>query len=394
MLPQSVVDEGEGLEQLTEPQPTPSLTQPSTAEQPLITASSSRPEHTHNPSLNLEGTNSPLLGGQTYNRAEGALNLQEFFILCTNLSNRVLTLETAKDAQAIEIIKLKKRITKLKQKSKPVISHYRAWLKSVQRLSMKKRFGKKESVSKQGRKKAKLESTLDDSTLFDDLDADHGIDYMETKEAVDEGKKSNETGEVKLTADTKEVVEDKGGEKGGSTEELVSTAVPETVSTARPDIDAARQEDSTVNKYICNTPKIMSQRKLHGNYVTKMKEEKAKEKGMTIKNVEDSSRPARSILTLKPLPTIDPKDKGKEVLKESPVKKAKRGDLDVAQIEKDAEVARLIYEEELTEIEKEKEERQRQDQASVDYIENLYDKVQAKMDASEEFAARLQMEER
>ncbi|GJZ84604.1 hypothetical protein Tco_0649943 [Tanacetum coccineum] len=36
------------------------------------------------------------------------------------------------------------------------------------------------------------------------------------------------------------------------------------------------------------------------------------------------SRPARSILTLKPLPTIDPKDKGKGVLKESPVKKVKR----------------------------------------------------------------------
>ncbi|GKB91535.1 hypothetical protein Tco_0963807, partial [Tanacetum coccineum] len=126
----------------------------------------------------------------------------------------------------------------------------------------------------------------------------------------------------------------------------------------------------------------------------KMKEVKAKEKGVSIKDVEDSSRPARSVLTLKPLPTIDPKDKGKGVLKESPVKKAKRGDLDDAQIEKDAEVARLLYEEELAEIEREKVERQRQDQASVDYIANLYDEVQAKMDASEELAARLQMEER
>ncbi|GJV36406.1 retrovirus-related pol polyprotein from transposon TNT 1-94 [Tanacetum coccineum] len=48
----------------------------------------------------------------------------------------------------------------------------------------------------------------------------------------------------------------------------------------------------------------------------KMKEEKAKEKGASIKDVEDSSRPARSTLTLKPLPTIDPKDKGKSVLEE------------------------------------------------------------------------------
>ncbi|GJY27386.1 hypothetical protein Tco_0402112 [Tanacetum coccineum] len=121
---------------------------------------------------------------------------------------------------------------------------------------------------------------------------------------------------------------------------------------------------------------------------------KAKEKGVSIKDVDDSSRPERSILTLKPLPTIDPKDKGKGVLKESPVKKVKRSDLDAAQIAKDAKIARLVHENELAEMEREREERQRQDQASVDYIASLYDEVQAKMDASEELAARLQMEER
>ncbi|GKB91534.1 hypothetical protein Tco_0963806 [Tanacetum coccineum] len=226
MLTQAVVNEGEGSEQPTEPQPTPSPTQPSTADQPPITASSSGPEHTHSPSLHLEGTggiegdqvqtphDSPLSCGHSFDRVEGALNLEELFSICTNLSNRVLTLETAKNAQATEILRLKKRIKILKQQSKLVISHHRAWLKSMQRLSMKKRFGKKESISKQGRKKAKLESTLDDSTVFDDLDVDHGMDYIETEEAVGEGKKSDENEEVKLTADTEEVVEDKGsGEK-------------------------------------------------------------------------------------------------------------------------------------------------------------------------------------
>ncbi|GKD96631.1 hypothetical protein Tco_1380528 [Tanacetum coccineum] len=43
----------------------------------------------------------------------------------------------------------------------------------------------------------------------------------------------------------------------------------------------------------------------------------------------------------------DAKDKGKGVLKESPVKKVKRSDLDAAQIAKDVEVARLVNEEEL-----------------------------------------------
>ncbi|GJQ92079.1 hypothetical protein Tco_0003218 [Tanacetum coccineum] len=386
-------------------QPTPSPTQPSTGDQPPETSSSHAT--TQDSRDSLEGTNgnegdqvqpphdSPLSGGHTSDRAEGVLNLQELSVLCTNLSNMVLTLESIKDAQAAEISALKSRIKKMEKKCKPSILHHRAWLKSVHKLSMKKRFGKKESVSKQGRKKSKPESTLDDSTVFDDQDADHGMEYMETEEAVDEGRQSGETEEVKLTDDT-EVVEDKGsGDKGGNAEELVSTARPE-VSTARPDIDAARQEDSVVEpRTPPTTTSIFDDEDITmAQTLIKMKEEKAKEKGVSIKDVDDSSRPARSILTLKPLPTIDPKDKGKGVLKESPVKKVKRSDLDAAQIAKDAEIARLVHEKELAEMEREREERQRQDQASVDYIASLYDEVQAKMDASEELAARLQMEER
>ncbi|GJW75551.1 putative ribonuclease H-like domain-containing protein [Tanacetum coccineum] len=218
---------------------------------------------------------------------------------------------------------------------------------------------------------------------------------VQTEEGVDKGRQSGETEEVKLTDDT-EVVEDKGsGDKGGNAEELVSTARPE-VSTARPDIDAARQEDSAVEpRTPPTTTSIFDDEDITmAQTLIKMKEEKAKEKGVSIKDVDDSSRPARSILTLKPLPTIDPKDKGKGVLKESPVKKVKRSDLDAAQIAKDAEIARLIHEKELAEMEREIEERQRQDQAFVDYIASLYDEVQAKMDASKELAARLQMEER
>ncbi|GJY41774.1 hypothetical protein Tco_0429044 [Tanacetum coccineum] len=107
-------------------------------------------------------------GGHTSDKAEGALNIQELSVLCTNLSNRVLALESIQDAQAAEISALKSRIKKLEKKCKPSISHHRAWLKSVNRLSMKKRFGKKDYVSKQGRKKSKPESTLDDSIVFDD----------------------------------------------------------------------------------------------------------------------------------------------------------------------------------------------------------------------------------
>ncbi|GJT06144.1 hypothetical protein Tco_0840606 [Tanacetum coccineum] len=326
---------------------------------------------TQNSRDSLEGTNGNE-GDQVHTPHDSSLS--GFFAL-----------ESIKDAQAAKLSALKSRIKKLEKKCKPSISHHRAWLKSV---SMKKRFGKKESVSKQWRKKSKPESNLDDSTVFDDQDADHGMEYMETEEAVDERRQSGGTRDVKLNDDTK-VVEDKGsGDKGGNAEELVSTA--------RPDIDAARQEDSVVEpRTPPTTTSIFDDEDITmAQTFIKMKEEKAKEKGVSIKDVDDSSRPARSILTLKPLPTIDPKDKGKGVLKESPVKKVKRSDLDAAQIAKDAEIARLVHEKELAEMEREREERQRQDQASVDYIASLYDEVQAKMDASEELAARLQMEER
>nr|GFA90278.1 hypothetical protein [Tanacetum cinerariifolium] len=133
----------------------------------------------------------------------------------------------SEEDQAVEIIALKARINKLKKKCKPSISHHRAWLKSVHRLSINKRFRKNKSVSKQVRKKDKPELTLDDNT-FDSLDADHGIDYMDTKETVNKERLNKETKELKLTTDTKEIAQDKGsGEKGGSTEELVITVRPD-----------------------------------------------------------------------------------------------------------------------------------------------------------------------
>ncbi|GJY07630.1 hypothetical protein Tco_0374684 [Tanacetum coccineum] len=76
-----------------------------------------------------------------------------------------------------------------------------------------------------------------------------------------------------------------------------------------------------------------------------MSQTKAKQKGVEIKDAEDSDRPratsTRSVLTLKPLLKIDPKDKGKKVLEEE----AKSEGVDEAkrkfdQLAKDAEIAR------------------------------------------------------
>ncbi|GJU46018.1 putative ribonuclease H-like domain-containing protein [Tanacetum coccineum] len=142
-----------------------------------------------------------------------------------------------------------------------------------------------------------------------------------------------------------------------------------------PDFDAARQEVSAVEPGTPpTTTSIFDDEDITMDQtMIKMKEEKTKEKGVSIKDIEDSSRPARSILTLKPLPTIDPKDKGKSVLEEpEPTKKITRSDFDAAQIARDTEIARQLQ----------------------GAIAETYDEVQAGIDANALFAAKLQQEER
>ncbi|GKE69933.1 hypothetical protein Tco_1528005 [Tanacetum coccineum] len=229
---------------------------------------------------------------------------------------------------------------------------------------MKRKLGRKESVSKQGRKNAKPRPTLD---AFDDLDADlaHGMEYIDTEEAVNK--------------------------KGGST---VSTVRPERVSTAGVTINIVDPEISVVEpRTPPTTASIFNDEDVTmAQTLIKMKEEKAKEKGVAFKDVEDSSRPARSILTLKPLPIIDPKDKGKSVLQEpEPVNKMAKSDFDAAQIARDAEIARQL---EVDWKAEEERKRHREEEASKAAIAEMYDEVQAGINADALFAAKLQKEER
>ncbi|GJT57522.1 putative reverse transcriptase, RNA-dependent DNA polymerase [Tanacetum coccineum] len=108
----------------------------------------------------------------------------------------------------------------------------------------------------------------------------------------------------------------------------------------------------------------------------KMKEEKAKEKGVAIKDVEDSSRPIRSITTLQPLPTIDPKDKGKGILQETkPMDKSKKKVQGDAQIERDAEIALRLQAELDEEL---RVERERQEEAFKVAIADMFDEATQK----------------
>ncbi|GJU04328.1 hypothetical protein Tco_1114666 [Tanacetum coccineum] len=216
-----------------------------------------------------------------------------------NAAESLLVVST-EDAQATKILKLKIRIKKLEKKCKPSISHHKAWLKSVKRLSMKKRLGKKESVSKQGRKNVKPGPTLD---AFDDLDDDlvHGVSTVVNNS----------------TANRPDV----------------STTTPMTPPTTT---NVFEDEDI----FLADALVMLS--------------DKAKLKGVEIKEMKDAERPARS-------------------------------DPDEAQIERDAKITLKVQ----AKLDKEARlERQRQEQSSLNYIANLYDEVQARIDADHKLAVR------
>ncbi|GJZ26775.1 hypothetical protein Tco_0571028 [Tanacetum coccineum] len=199
---------------------------------------------------------------------------------------------------------------------------------------MKNMLGKKDPVSKQGKKSAKPGPTLD---AFDDLNADlaHGMDYMDTEEAMTEGRKSKETKELNVTHDT-EVLE-----KGGSNEEPVNVAGNIGVSIAFNISTSSRPEGSTATIMTPpTTTSVFEDEDIFLADALVMLSDKAKLKGVEIKEKKDAERPAISVLTLKPLPIINPKDKGKGVLEEEPkLVKVKSKDQGKAQIERDAKIA-------------------------------------------------------
>ncbi|GKB28280.1 putative ribonuclease H-like domain-containing protein [Tanacetum coccineum] len=194
---------------------------------------------------------SPFTGGYTPGSDEGRLKLKELMAMCTKLSKQVLDLEKEKDAQAVEILKLKQRVKKLERKRKSNISHPRR--KIYRQVESSDDDLDKEDASKQGRTSDKTKPMFKDSD-FDDLDdlVDEGMAFVQEKDVENQGK---------IGADDTEAVNTAG--KG------VSTAAPRTPPTTTTVFD---DEDVTM---------AMAQT------LIKMKEEKAKEKGVAIKDSQE-----------------------------------------------------------------------------------------------------------
>ncbi|GKA77322.1 hypothetical protein Tco_0783783 [Tanacetum coccineum] len=318
---------------------------------------------------------------------EGDMTLQSVYDLCISLCTQVTD-------QAKEIKHLKAQIKKLKKKAKPVITHHRAWMKSVsmkQRLagkkSLKTQWMQKESVSKQGRKPAKAEPSVHKDPLFDEL-ADDTLDYMDTENAQDVGRTRNVVNEEKESAEdavsTEDVVStDK--EKVSTDRSKVSTdrsrvsTDKEEVSTDRPDegTDDQTEGRSDTPTTQTPTPTTFGDDETIAQVLLNMSQAKAvsreKEKGVELKDVEETERPrhtsTRSLLTLKPLLNIDPKDKGKKKIEEE--------DESDTESEAEEEVKKLAEEE-----------------AIKAALSNEFDFIQARIEADRLLALRLQDEER
>ncbi|GKF63548.1 hypothetical protein Tco_0186996, partial [Tanacetum coccineum] len=146
---------------------------------------------------NLEGSGGNH-GGQSssdrsLSRNEDGLTLKSVYDLYISLCTQV-------SAQAKEIKALKAQVKKLKKGVKLLITHHKAWMKSValktrlaRKTSLKKKGVQKEYVSKQGRKSVKSskgELSVHKDPAFDDLD-DDAMDYMETEDAQNKGRTSS-----------------------------------------------------------------------------------------------------------------------------------------------------------------------------------------------------------
>ncbi|GKG24874.1 hypothetical protein Tco_0395502, partial [Tanacetum coccineum] len=152
-------------------------TDPSPRPSPSITLLDSNPEGSSGNHGGQSSSDRSLSGN------EDGLTLQSVYDLCISLCTHV-------SAHGKEIKALKAQVKKLKKGVKPLITHYKAWMKTrlARKTSLKKKGVHKEYVSKHGRKSVKGEPSVHKDLAFDDLDdiVDDTLDYMETEDAQDE----------------------------------------------------------------------------------------------------------------------------------------------------------------------------------------------------------------
>ncbi|GKB81793.1 hypothetical protein Tco_0948688 [Tanacetum coccineum] len=436
------------FEQQTDPSPRPS---------PSTTIPDSIPE-TSGENLGGHSSSDKSLSGN-----EGDMTLQSVYDLCLSLCAQVSDQAKEIQDLKAQITKLKKQAKPVIKHHKAYLKSVSLKQRFPRKSFSKKHRVHKESVSKQGRKSAKGESSVQRDPLFDEIPEDT-VDHMETenaqnegrtREMVDEDKEIDEnilstedvlstdkegvstdmekvstdrpivsTDGSKVSTDrqiegtdeqvegteehnegteeknegteenfegteehiegTEEQVESTDGHKKGTEEEIATQATQTSTQTPTSMIFG---DDETIAKVLLN----MSQAKAVS---------REKEKGVELKDVEETDRPrptsTRSLLTLKPLPKIDPKDKGKKKIEEEDESESESDGIPEAekkfkQLESDEEMARKIQEEWEAE-----EERNRiaEEKAANEALIRNFDDIKARIEADRLLAEKLQEQER
>ncbi|GJR15856.1 putative ribonuclease H-like domain-containing protein [Tanacetum coccineum] len=353
MLVQQIEDEGDASERPSDSPPIPSPPHPSEDQPQIQPDPSPRPSPTtHIIDFILEGSGGNHRGQSSNDTSlsgnEDGLTLQSVYDLCVSLCKQVT-------AQAKEIKDLK-----------------------AQGRKFVKTFKGKPSVHK--------DPAFDDLDNF--MDVDDTLDYMETEDVQEERRnegtdKGNEgTDKQDGGTDSSKVSTDRQGE--GTADQNEGKSATQTAPTPTPIVFG---DDETIAQVLI----IMSQNK---------EKLKKNEKGVEIRNVEETERPrptsTRSILTLRPLPKIDLKDKGKKRIEEEDESDTESEGITEAekkfkQLANDEEVARKVQEE--WEAEEEKK-RLAEEEATKAALSNEYDFIQARLNADKILAEELQKEER
>ncbi|GKC34277.1 hypothetical protein Tco_1046661, partial [Tanacetum coccineum] len=255
---------------------------------------------------------SPLSGGHTPGSDEGKPNINELMDICTNLLNRVLALETSKTAQDLVIRKLKKKVRKLEKK----LRARTPGMKLFKIGTSKRKSLDEEYVSKQGRKSDKTKPMFDDSD-FVKLDVDNAMENVEGD------------------AET----------QGRNTAEQITTN-GDTVNTSSIDVSAARPSNvstaDTVNPSTSTAGDIFKDEMMTiADTLVAIRSTRPRTTSVVIHDVEEEPRRAT------PIPTLQSQDKGKGKMVEP---ESTPKNLIKARVQRDAEIAQRLHEEEKVEL--------------------------------------------
>ncbi|GKA64269.1 hypothetical protein Tco_0763875, partial [Tanacetum coccineum] len=213
----------------------------------------------------------------------------------------------------------------------------------------------------------------------------------EKRDVVDEEKENAE--DVFSTEDALSTAQ----QKVSTDKEKVSTDRP-IVSTDESKVSTDKEKDSTDEQNEGTDDQAKAQVLLNMSQAKAVSREK--EKGVDLKDIEETERPrptsTRSLLTLKTLPKIDPKDKGKKKIEEEDESESESDGIPKAkkkfkQLASDEEMARKVQEEREGEEERK---RLAEEEATNDTLIRNYDDIKARIEADRLLAEKLQEEER